>query len=149
MEGILYLKRTLLLSDKLLLSGLRDPFSHTRLGRNHLDRRSVMPANFADELKKYGLVVMVFFQPPSAVRTVSLSEGISETEIQSKLDAIDKSYKPIGVIRFAKDLAQSELEVFPGVHPDNQKTALAILQEESNRIAHLLEEELRKRRPQV
>ena len=59
MEGILYLKRTLLLSDKLLLSGLRDPFSHTRLGRNHLDRRSVMPANFADELKKYGLVVMV------------------------------------------------------------------------------------------
>jgi hypothetical protein len=108
-----------------------------------------MPANFADELKKYGLVVMVFFQPPSAVRTVSLSEGISETEIQTKLDAIDKSYKPIGVIRFAKDLAQSELEVFPGVHPDNQKTALAILQEESNRIAHLLEEELRKRRPQV
>jgi len=104
-----------------------------------------MPANFADELKKYGLVVMVFFQPPSAVRTVSISEGMAEAEIQSKLDAIETTYRPIGVIRFAKDLAQSEVEVFPGVHPDNQKTALAILQEESNRIAHLLEEEFRKR----
>jgi hypothetical protein len=108
---------------------------------------SVMPANFADELNKYGLVVMVFFQPPGTVRTVSISQGMPEVEIQRKLDAIEKAFKPIGVIRFAKDMAQSEVEVFPGVHPDNQKTALAILQDESNRIAQLLEKELQKRRP--
>ena len=104
-----------------------------------------MPGNIGDELKKYGLVVMVFFKPPAAVRTASISEGMAEAEIQQKLDAIDKSFKPIGVIRFAKDLSQSEVEVFPGIHADNQKTALAILQEESNRIAQVIEERLRNR----
>ena len=106
-----------------------------------------MATNFTDELKKYGLVVMVFFKPPGAVRTASISEGMTEPEIQQKLDAIDKSYKPIGVIRFSKDMAQSELEIYPGVHADNQPIAMAILQQESNRIAQRFEEELRKRSP--
>jgi hypothetical protein len=103
-----------------------------------------MPTNFTDELKKYGLVIMVFFKPPGAVRTASISAGMAEPEIQQKLDAIDKSYKPIGVIRFTKDMSQSELEVFPGVHADNQKAAMAILQQESNRVAQLVEEKLGK-----
>jgi hypothetical protein len=106
-----------------------------------------MATNLTDELKKYGLVVMVFFKPPAAVRTASLSEGMAESEIQQKLDAVDQSFKPIGVIRFAKDMGQSEVEVYPGVHADNQQIAMAILQQESNQIAQQFEEELRKRRP--